>query len=805
MRVSLEWLSEYVDLEVGVEELAGLLTNSGTEVEGIETVGEELAGLLVGKVSSVGSHPNADRLYLCVVEAGGKRYEVVCGAPNAEPGIAVPFAPPGSILPDGTLIEEVDIRGVTSQGMLLSGRELGISDDAEGLMLLDGAEAAGGSLMEALGLPDTILILEITPNRPDCLSMVGIAREVAALTGQELRTPSVDLREVDKRTADAVEIEIRDADLCSRYTARVIEGLEIRESPWWMQRRLRAAGTRPISNIVDITNYVMLELGQPLHAFDYAKVEDGRIIVRRATGEDELTTLDGVERKFRRDSLLICDPSGSIALAGVMGGERTEISEGTSRVLLESAHFDPPSIMRTSRYQELSSEASYRFERGVDPNGCVLAADRASALMQKLASGGVLQGAVDVVGRGIDPVRLELRVRRAGKLIGIPLEKDRAADLMRSIHLDVCGARKEGEEEILEVEVPTFRPDLEREVDLVEEVARLYGYRDITPTLPRTSHNIGGLTTEQRMRRKIKRVMNGLGLYEAITYPFIDPHLIRILDPRGGFLVHDTLRLRNPIGEEASAMRPTLIPGLLDILRFNINRRNMDVFIFEIGRVFIPRRGEKLPHEPMRLGCVLMGRWIPEQWDREPEEVDFYTVKGVIEGLCSSLHIDGMSLRRAELSFLHPSQSCIVSCGGEDWGFMGLIHPRVAEEMTLPLNTAVMEIGMGELLDAVPERLMYKEIPRFPAVQVDIAVVVNDEVDSIEIERLIRKAGGKLLREVRLFDQYRGEQLGEGEKSLAYSLTFNAMDRTLTDEEARSSYDNIVEVLEENLGARLRS
>lgn len=804
MRISLEWLGEYVDLVVEVEELADLLVNSGTEVASIQSIGGDFEGLLVGRVIAVKPHPNADRLSLCLVDTGGATSEIVCGAPNVRPGVYAPVALPGSKLPDGTEIKEAKIRGINSRGMLLSGRELGVSEDARGILLLDGEMEEGGDLERALGLPDTVLDLDVTPNRPDCLSVIGVAREVAALTGQELRYPRFEFKEAEERTDSLVQVDILDGDLCSRYVARVIDDLKAKDSPWWMQRRLQAAGVRPINNVVDVTNYVMLELGQPLHAFDYDLVEDGHIIVRRANLGEVLRTLDGVERALSKEDLLICDPSGAIALAGVMGGEHSEVSPSTARVLLESARFDPAAIMRTSRLMELSSEASYRFERGVDPGGCLLAAERAAYLMQEQAGGRVLAGAVDVVARSIDSLELSLRVKRAGRLIGIPLSVKEASGLLHSIGMEVREGEAAADEEEIGVTVPTFRPDLEREIDLVEEIARLYGYGRIPSTLPGTSHNIGLLTRDQKLRREMARILTGLGLYEAITYSFINPKWLDILDPLGECFSRDILRLRNPVSEDASIMRTTLIPGLLDGLRFNINRRNLDVFIFEIGRVFLPDEGQKLPREPLRLGCALMGNWAPKQWMEEPREVDFFTLKGMLETLLASLHVEGWSVSRAELPFLHPYQSCSLELKGEPAGFVGMIHPRVAREAELPASTALMELEVEPLLLAAREREYYEEIPRYPSIQMDMAVVVEETVDSAEVTRVIDEAGGELLREARLFDCYQGEQLAEGEKSLAYSLVFYAMERTLRDEEAHSVYERIIDALGSILGARLR-
>lgn len=800
MRVSLQWLSEYVDLVVDAWELSELLTASGTAVEGVEKVGGEWPGVVVGKVLETRPHPSADRLTLCRVDVGGEVRDIVCGAPNVAPGIFSPVALPGTRLPDGTVIREASIRGVASQGMLLSERELGISEDAQGIMVLEKGAREGMELEQALAAADIVLILEITPNRPDCLCMLGVAREVAALTGRKLRRPAFSLMEEGEPAETEVRVEILDGDLCSRYVARLIDGVRIGPSPWWMRKRLRYAGVRPINNIVDVTNYVMLELGQPLHAFDYHLLKEGHIIVRRARPADTLTTLDGVERVLTPNDLLICDPSGPVALAGVMGGENTEVSGRTVKVLLESAHFDPASIMRTSRMHEIASEASYRFERGVDPAGCRFAADRAAFLMRELAGGAVRPGAVDAVARKTEPLRLRLRVGRAGRLIGVPLAPEKALDILGSLELQAVQAK----EDEIEVEVPTFRPDLEREIDLVEEIARLYGYDRIPSTLPRTASNVGHLTFEQRSRREIAGILVGAGMHEAITVSFIPDWWLDLLDRDRKYLPDKILRLRNPLSEEASIMRPSLLPGLLEALRFNLNRRVVDVHLFELGRVFLPQEGEKLPGEPLRLACALTGRWIPKQWDRQPEEADFFTLKGIWELLAGALHIKGWSLRRAEFPFLHPSRSCALLCNGEAAGCLGMLHPRVAQYLDIPSQTAVMEIDVEPLLRAVNPVPEYREIPRFPAVQLDLAVVVREEVDAGDVEAVIREAGGELLREVRLFDLYRGEQLQPGEKSLAYNLAFYALDRTLRDEEAQVVWRKIVKSLGDRLGARLR-
>ncbi|WP_458011808.1 phenylalanine--tRNA ligase subunit beta [Candidatus Solincola sp.] len=828
MRVPLKWLAEYVDLVLDAEELAELLTASGTSVEGVEKVSGGWTGCVVGRILEVSPHPSADRLIVCRVDVGGATRDIVCGAPNVRPGMISPVALPGSRLPDGKAIGEAEIRGVVSSGMLLSERELGISDDAAGIMELDEGLEPGRDLSEALDVEDIVLVLEITPNRPDCLSMLGVAREVAALTGREVRRPQFSLVEEGEPTAAEVKVEILEAERCPRYVARLIEEVRIGPAPWWMRNRLRAAGMRPINNVVDVTNYVMLELGQPLHAFDYHLLREGHIIVRCRRDGERLTTLDGVERELHPEDLLICDPDGPVALAGVMGGENTEVNPGTVKVLLESAHFSAPGIMLTSRRHDLSSEAAYRFERGVDPAGCLYAADRAAFLMREIAGGKVRPGAVDVVARPevLALRELRLRVQRAARLIGISLSASEARRILESLELEVypgeesgeasAGGEKEGSSlpphvagtagggEVLQVKVPTFRPDLEREIDLVEELARIYGYQRVPATLPRTPNNVGFLTREQRLRREIARIMVGCGLHEAITWAFIPSWWMDLLDPQGKRLPKNPLRLRNPLSEEASVMRSTLLPGLLEAARFNLNRRIADVHLFEMGRVFVPEQEGDLPREPLLLGCLVTGRWMPKDWDQEPVEADFFVLKGILETLARALHVEEWSLRRSEYPFLHPARSAEVMLGDRVAGYLGTLHPRLVEALDIKNGVEVMELDVSTLVEAARTVPPYRDIPRFPSVQMDLAVVVREEVDAAEVEGVIREAGGELLREVRLFDLYRGGQLAEGEKSLAYALVFYALDRTLRDEEAHQVVERIVKALGERLGARLR-
>lgn len=799
MKVSLEWLREFVDIDLDVDELVDLLTNTGTSVEGVETRGGEARGLLVAQVVDVTPHPDAERLLLCTVEAGGNRWKIVTGAPNVRVGMKAPFAPPGSVLPGGTVVEARRLRGVMSEGMLLSERELGLSDDHQGIMELGADSVPGDDLLRYLGLPDVVLDLEITPNRPDCLSIVGMAREIAAITGSTLRYPSFSLEEVDEPAEEAVRITLADPDLCPRYVARVIDGVVIGPSPWWIRKRLASCGIRPINNVVDITNYVMLEMGQPLHAFDYHLIRDSHIVVRRARPGERMVTLDGVERVLEAEDLLICDPAGPIALAGVMGGENTEVREETHKVLLESAHFEPRNIMRTSRRLGLSTEASYRFERGVDPAGCGIAADRAAWLMAELAGGKVYRGRVDALARPVERRKVILRPDRARSILGTEVKDEEIVSILSSLELGV-----EEKPEGFVVDVPTFRFDLEREIDLVEEIARVYRYSRIPSTLPLTSHNVGRLTPEQANRRRIRRILSGKGLREAINYSFISPEWRGAMDPEGIYLKGSPMRIKNPISEEFSELRLSLLPGLLSSLRHNLNRDMEDVFLFEMGRVFLPVEGEKQPREEERLALLLRGRWVRKGWKKGEERADFFTLKGLLEALFDEMRVGKLELAERDVPFLRPSASCRVVMDGEEIGVMGSIHPIVARRLELPEDVQLCEIELEPLLKAVPEVVSYRDIPRYPAVLMDLAIIVDEKVKVGSVLEEIRRAGGEELQDVYLFDLYRSEKLGKDKKSLAFSLTFQSKERTLSDQDAVGCRERIVQALRQRFGALLR-
>ncbi len=806
MRVPLSWLRDYVDIDIPAEELADRLENTGTAVESIVRTGRELQNILAGLLLECSPHPRADRLKLCRVDVGGRVADIVCGAPNAAAGMKVAVAVPGAVLPGGRRIERAEMMGVTSEGMLLSGAELGVNDDTAGILELPAEVAPGEDIPSYLGLADEVLELEITPNRPDCLSMIGVAREVAAILGLLLSQP---LPRIEEETlpeiTELATVQIDDPDLCSRYTARMIRGVTIGPSPLWMQTRLRAAGVRPISNVVDITNYVMLECGQPLHAFDARRIHEGHIIVRRAKPGERMVTLDGATRELDPEMLLITDPAGPIALAGVMGGEDSEVADDTTDVLLESAHFKPTSIMRVSRMLGLTSEASRRFERGSDPSGTAWAADRAIELMRAYAGGQILKGTLDARPRVIEPARLGLRVQRASRLLGVELDASTAADLLESIDIRITETAEEGGDSVLHAIVPTFRPDLEREIDLVEEVARLYGYSRIPSTLPASRGRYGGLNQEQRELRSIKRLLEAAGLFEVVTYGFTAERVLERLKPGMARGEPDVVRLRNPVSDDMAVMRTTLLPGLLSVLDYNLRRRNTELGIFEVGRVFFPRKGRDLPEEPLKLGCAMGGFWAQKQWDREAREVDFYTIKGIVEVLLERLNIKGWELLKAQSPWLHPGKSAAVTVHGALLGEFGELKPGIAEAFEVKPNTQVLEFDAAALL-AVAEHLPeFREIGRYPAVRRDIALVMDEGIAQAEVDKVIRKAGGSLLREIGMFDLYRGEQVGKGKKSMAFTLTYFSEDRTLEEAEISQVESAILDALERELSISVRS
>ena len=811
MRVSLTWLSELVEVTLPVEELCERLDMTGTKVEAVHTLGEALDGVVIGQVLTRDPHPDADKLSYCAVDIGAEEpLKIVCGATNFTAGDKVPVACVGATLPNGLTIKRAKLRGVESQGMMCSATELGVGSDASGLLVLPPDAPVGAPFAQYYGMADTVLELEVTPNRPDCLSMVGIAREVAAITDTTFTVPVGVPAESGVPAAELVSVAIEDPALCPRYTARVIKGVRIGPSPDWLAERVTAAGTRPVNNVVDVTNYVMYELGQPLHAFDMSTIatDGGRhaIIVRTAAEGERMTTLDGAERVLAHDALLITDPSGPVALAGVMGGESTEVSESTVDILLESACFNTSSISRTSRRLGLISESSLRFERGVDPDGAAHAADRAAALIAEVGGGVVAPGVVDVYPGRTPERRLSLRTARVNAILGTTLERSAIVRILESIGLSAAG------DDTLEVTVPWFRPDLEREIDLVEEVARLHGLENIASTLPGGRERVGGRTSAQRLRSTIAATLRSAGLDEHIGYSFGDP---ADLDRLGWALAADEVpvELINPMSEEQAIMRPTLVPSLLRAVSHNQRRGVPDVHLYEMGTAFSTSPGRKQPKERLMLAGALAGSWSRPSWNEQARPLDFFDGKGVLDTLFASLGAERWSVRAAERAWLQPGRSADVIVAGDVVGWLGEVADGVLDAYEASGPVVLFELSVPAVIKAVSRASRtYRDIPRFPAVTLDLALVVDEETTAERVSAALRSAGGQLLESVRLFDVYRdpadadagSRRLPQGKKSIAFALVYRASDRTLSDADVRPVHEKLIRKVSAATGAEVR-
>jgi phenylalanyl-tRNA synthetase beta chain len=808
MKISYRWLREYVDTELPPARLGEILTNAGVPVEGITPLVEGLSGVMIGEIEAIereveGPRPG-HRNRLCRVALPDRKLSVLCGAPNAAPGLRTALAPPGATLPGGRAISATTIRGTLSEGMLCSEKELGIGEDGDGILALPPEAPLGADLATYLGLDDTIFEIEITPNRPDVLSIVGVAREVAALTGAPFRYPQVTVKEGEAEAAALAAVEIADPDLCPRYAARVVTGLTVKPSPPWLAQRLRAVGLRPINNVVDVTNYVLWEMGQPLHAFDRDRLEGGRIVVRRAQPGERITTLDGRERALAPDMLMICDAERPVAVGGVMGGATSEVRPGTATVLLESAHFNPGSVRRTSKGLGLSTDASYRFERGADIEGVIPALDRAAYLMADLGGGTVARGLIDVYPAPRPHPRIALRMERVERVIGASPSRGEAVRILQALGFAVDDTAP-----TLQVVVPSFRRDIVQEDDLVEEIVRIWGY-DHIPLILAGGGELSPVTRPPGLRvtRAASRALIDAGLSECITYAFVDPARLKLLgwdDPAR------LVALQNPLSAERSIMRPSLLPGLLEVLATNVHRQSPDVRAFEVGTIFSPHRdsdGDRPAHEELWLGLTLTGLRAPRAWHAGRERVDLYDAKGMAELALAAAGASGAVTAPwapgQEPPYLEPGRSARLVLDQTDVGWFGEVSARVREAFDLdaPVYAAGVALGALAARPAVVPR--YAPLPRFPAVQRDLALVVADDVTVAQIEAAIRGIAIPWLARVQLFDVYSGSQVGAGRRSLAVGLTYQAPDRTLTDTEVNEQHARVVQELGRRFGAEVR-
>ncbi len=801
MIVTYNWLKEFVDFDLPPAKLADLLTMLGLEVEGVTPCGEGMDDVVVALVEERAQHPNADKLSLCRVNNGKEVLSIVCGAQNFKAGDKVALAQIGATLPGDFKIKRSKIRGEESCGMLCSEKELGLADESAGIMILPADLPLGLPVFAALGLKDTIFEIGLTPNRADCLSVIGIAREIAAKLGTKVRHPAFTLEDNGPSINDKASVVIEDAQLCPRYTARYIEGCRIAPSPRWLVNRLNAVGMRSINNVVDVTNYVLLEYGHPLHAFDFDLIAGEKIIIKRAGEGEKFTTLDGQERTLTANDLTIRDASRGVALAGIMGGENSEIKDNTTNILLESAYFNPTAIRLTSKRLGLHTESSHRFERGADVSVLARVADRAAALIAELAGGTIAHGLIDVHPSPVFPRTITAHLDRINRTLGITLTADEVTTIFHNLEFAVT----QTEPGVMAVTVPLFRVDLEREIDLIEEVARLHGFENIPATMPKARVFSDRPPRSQRMERDVRSLLVAQGFNEVINFSFIAPDAYdRLLlppdDPR-----RSAVKLLNPLVAEQSVMRTTLLPSLLETAAANISHRELNLRLFELRRVYHPRPGEELPAEPLHIAAIMTGRREPEGWCQGSDMVDFYDVKGIAETLLSSLQMPPMEYSsEAPESFYHPGKSCTILSGGKPVGSLGELHPDVQENFSLSQPVYYLELDFNRLLSHAHEREAVQAPSRYPDVARDIAMLLAEEIPATRVLECVRGVRLKELDNVAIFDLYKGEHVPAGQKSLAIRVRYRSPERTLTDDEVTRSHQRVIDALTAKLNITVR-
>ena len=797
MDISMSWLKDYVDVDADIKDYVEDITLSGSKVEGYQEICKDITGVVVGKVLSIDQHPDADKLVITKIDVAREEpLQIVTGATNLFVGAYVPVATDGAHLAGDVKIKKGKLRGVESNGMLCSVEELGFDrhDFPEapenGIYIFENQQPLGADVRDVMDLLDTTVEFEITSNRPDCFSVIGLARETAATYKKEFKFPEITVKEeADGDINEMISVEIKNADLCPRYVARVVKDVKIAPSPRWMRKRLRSVGIRPINNIVDITNYVMSELGQPMHAFSIDTIDEHKIIVRNANDGETFNTLDGIERKLDSSMLVIADPNKAVAVAGVMGGANSMITGDTATVLFESANFNGPNVRITAKKLGLRTDASSKFEKGLDPNISRIAVDRAVQLVEMLGCGTVVKGAVDCYPNKRESWQLSYDPTWINGLLGTDISEDEMIDIFKRIEIKVDKATRT-------VTIPTFRPDLEAQADLAEEVARFYGYNKIVPTLAAGTPTVGKKTYSQTIAEVIKKAMITNGLCEAMNFTFESPKVFEKLNIPEDSHLRKAVKISNPLGEDFSVMRTTTLNGMLNSLSTNYNRRNEEAGLFEIGKVYIPKALPltELPNEPHKLTIGMYGK------------MDFYSLKGIVEYLFSVL---GMSEKveyspESNISWMHPGRTASVSINGESFGYLGELHPAVANNYSIGTRVYIAVLDVEAMIGVANMVSVYKALPKFPSVTRDISMVINENVFVKEIENVIKKKGGKLLEAINLFDVYQGSQIEKGFKSVSYSITFRAPDRTLVDDDVNTVMKKILSTLESELGAILR-
>ncbi len=794
MRVSYNWLKEYLFFDLTPFQLAERLTMAGLEVESVEEIGKQWENVKVAEVLSEQRHPEFDRLSVCQVELKGERLSVVCGAPNVEQGQKVAVVPVGARLPDGTVIKRRKFRGIESQGMICSEAELGLGEDEAGIMVLPSDTPVGKSLAEVLGLTDFLLDLEITPNRPDWMSVIGVAREIGAITGSRLNRVEYKLKENSSRIEEFVSVEIKDTRACPRYSARVVADVKVVPSPLWLGRRLENAGVRPINNIVDVTNYVLLELGHPLHAFDLDRVKGHQIVVRRAGEDESLITLDSISRRLGAEILVIADRERPIALAGIMGGSNTEVSETTANVLLESAYFNPKVVRKGAKNLGISSEASQHFERGADYNATVKALDRAAGLIAEIGGGTIIPGVIDAYPEKQISPTVKLNTERVEQVLGVGIPRQQTAESLRSLECEVSD-----DSSVLVVRPPSFRPDLTREIDLIEEVARVFGY-DRIPAADRVSGDLGVEESPQHLLvEHIRELLMASGLTEVVTSSLADPEALRTVEPD-----IEPISLSNPASREISALRSTLVSSLLEVVCWNLNRKAQTVKIFEVGKVFFPGE-DSTAKERLQIGGALTGGRREQHWEQKGCQVDFFDTKGILQTVLGETISGKLTVKALHCPCYQEGKAAQLLLNNDILGSFGRAAPQVLTRFQIKQPVYIFTLEFDSLLQHWQRERKFRPLPRYPAAQRDIAVVVDEQVETEQIIQTIEAVDPRLIESVELFDIYRGDQIPRGKKSLAFSLIFRSAEGTLSEAKVERFFQKIVNRLREEFSAQLRS
>ncbi|WP_096189656.1 phenylalanine--tRNA ligase subunit beta [Evansella halocellulosilytica] len=806
MLVSYQWLKKYIEIDdLSAHEVAEKLTRSGVEVDLVHSLNQGVKNVVVGKVLSCEKHPEADKLNLCQVDVGEEEpVQIVCGAKNVAKDQFVAVAKVGARLPGGMKIKRAKLRGQTSEGMICSLQELGFEGKlvskelSEGIFVFPSDMVPGEDALEHLNLHDEVLELDLTANRADCLSMIGVAYEVGAILGREVTLPEVQVNEGDERASDYISVVVNAKEDNPYYGATIIRDVTIASSPMWLQTKLMAAGIRPINNVVDVTNFVLLEYGQPLHAFDYERFGSKQVHVRRANDGEKIVSLDDVERTLSPEHLVITNGTEPMAIAGVMGGATSEVQNDTQHILLEAAYFKDTVVRKTSRELGLRSDSSARFEKGIDPNRVKKAAQRAAQLIADLSGGTVLSGVVAYDELETDPHEVKITLEKINAVLGTDIDVNTVKSILQKLQFpfDEQGGA-------FNIYVPTRRNDIKIEADIVEEVARLYGYDNIPTTLPTTPTIPGGLTLIQQKKRKARRFLESTGIHEAVNYSLTTAEKEAYFEsdekPR--------VKIALPMSEERSTLRTTLVPHLLDALSHNKNRNMLDVHLYEIGSVFQTEETTvtRQPDEKTMIAGAFMGSWYMHSWQAEKKSVDFFVVKGIVEGLLSEMNVSrDVQFVQAERTGYHPGRTAELLVEGETVGVIGQLHPSVAKAWSLP-DTYTFELDLQKVTSHEAESLRYTQIPRYPAVDRDIALVVDESVIAADVERVIVELGGNLLTSISLFDVYQGEHLERGKKSLAFSLRYQDPEKTLTEEDVSSVHEKVLSGLEQQIGATLRS